>query len=421
MKKIRYSLYILFFHIFFLGNCSLLFYRNASVQPVDFDYKKIASIHFNENNLHPFPLTVKKGVNSYASTDREARYLFFAGNGTGNFNIYFRDLHTSVTVPITLHPSEETKPAISPDGKRLAFVSERYDSNGDILVLEVDPEYLKEKYLKGNRVTAQDKTINATSKDNPRAIDTDPTWSSDGRYILFVTDRFTPGTTNVAVIDTLNDYKITQITQNGAASPSFSHDGKSIFYVSYKDHKLGEIYRIDIGKKEEIRITFNDFKDLSPSLSPDGKSLIYTSIRRDTNRNGRLDSGDHASVIKHYFENQKEVELTPGTYSLFDTRYSTLNGGSILFTAGINNALNVYFIPIDGVIPKRNNPREQYKQSLKYENTHSYYYRTAVESIQNFHPDDELSPLFIAKAELNLLKEYLKEGRNSEYNELKST
>ena len=406
--------------ILFLVQCSLLTYRTSEVKQNEFQYANISKAHFTPNNEKPFPLTVRRGNNIYNSVTPDGKYLFFASDSSGNFDLYLRDLQSSAVLPVTSHPAPQYKPAISPDGKRLAFVSERYDSEGDIMVIQVNPDEMVKSLLSGTYTIEnykQDVITNPNFENASkieRVMDSDPDWSPDGRYIAFTTKRFGGKFPNIGIIDTKNKNTITQITQGGGATPRFSPDGRKIYFLSFKDDPLGEIYSIDIASKVEKRLTFDKFMDFSPSVSFDNKYLYYTSIRRDTNCNKRLDELDNSFIIRLDLQTSESVALTAGNLSLFDTKYSSLNGGSILFSASLENALNIYYIPKEGEIPKQENITKQYDLARLYKSRSMDYFKLAFKSMYLHFGDDPLYPLYRSRADKQLAADYLDDGEDKE-------
>ncbi|TGK96941.1 biopolymer transporter TolR [Leptospira brenneri] len=387
---------------------------------VDFDYSAISKNYFSPTQSKPFPLTVQRGNNLYNSTTKDGRYLFYATDQKGNFDIWFRDLQSSVTVPVTNHPFSETKPSISPNGKYLVFVSEEFDSEGDIILLPMDTEEWTKELLKGNRFI-DESFVNLTNKPNKNGeytkgiIDTDPVWSPDGTTIYFISDRFTPGLPNLCAMKLDNPSQITSITSKGATSPYVSSDGNFIYFISYFEDSKGEVYHINLKTSEIQRITKNDYLDFSPTVDSKSKNLYYASIRKDTNQNGKLDERDHSILVMMNLATGEERILSSGETSNFDVRYSHFNGGSVLFSASYFNAINIYFIPENGAIPRQTNIREQYQYAKTFSGGQSLEsYFLALDSVELFYSDDPLFPIYSARVAILKYLSLIRVGKREE-------
>jgi Tol biopolymer transport system component len=388
--------------LIFFSHCVLL-QKSVKIQPIPFNYQEISKNYFTPKNDKPFPLTIQRGNNLYNSTTKDGKYLFYATNKEGNFDIWFRDLNSSIVVPITNHPSQEYKPSISPNGDKLVFVSEEYDSEGDIILLELNPKEWVDDSLKGKRFTNQNFQVltNPEWKNSNRqqkVIDTDPVWMPDGERIIFSSDRFSPGVQNLILLNTNDENSMLQLTTNGATSPFVSQDGSKIYYLSYSDSTKGEIYSLDISSGASERLTKNEFLDFSPSISSDNRFLYYTSIRKDSNQNQVLDERDFSYIVRKDMKTGQEKMLSSGETSVFDTRFSNFNGGSILFSASFFNSINVYFIPYTGSIPKQDNIIDQYNYTLEYKKTNSQSrFFLALDSVELFFENDPLYPIYHAR------------------------
>ncbi len=397
----RYCTFLFF--IFLSLNACSVFQSVERIKPIEFDYGPISKNYFSPDNDKPFPLTVQRGNNLYNSTTKDGRYLFYTTGQKGNYDIWFRDLKSSIVVPITEHPSSEYKPAISPDGNKLVFVSEQFDSSGDIVFFELDPDHWVKRILEGQRFLNDDfKFITNAEYNDPsksdRYVDTDPTWSPDNRRIVFSSDRLSPGIPNLVLWDTEEKESPKLLTKQGAASPYWSADGKTILYLSYSDNAEGEIYSLDIVSGKTKRLTNDSYLDFSPSLSPDGKYLYYTSIRKDSDGNRKLDERDNSTIIRLDLSDFKERRFSSGNFSLFDTKYSSFNGGSILFTASFYGTLNIYFLPVSGSIPKATDISSQFQLAKEYGEKQTFDdYLLALDSLDLYFKEDSLYPIYRAK------------------------
>jgi eukaryotic-like serine/threonine-protein kinase len=146
-----------------------------------------------------------------------------------------------------------TEPAISPDGKLLAFSSDRGgDGRLDIWVKQVD----------GNEpIRLTHDPVNATQ----------PDFSPDGTQIVFHSDRDRRG---VYLISALGGTE-RKIADEGYA-PHFSPDGKSIaWWAGGRLERDGKIFVIDLptGATRELQTTFASAS--WPVWSEDGRSLLF--------------------------------------------------------------------------------------------------------------------------------------------------
>jgi len=115
------------------------------------------------------------------------------------------------------------------------------------------------------------------SQDNNRQ----PTWSPDGRYIMFTSDR--DGDWELYMLD-LETQAITRITNSRGPDfdPYWCRGGK-VAFVSDRDGQKGtDIYILDIATLGITRLTYDpDYLNTAPSCTPDGHAVIFT-----TNRDG---------------------------------------------------------------------------------------------------------------------------------------
>jgi Tol biopolymer transport system component len=164
-----------------------------------------------------------------ASFSSDGRWIIFTSERAGSADIYRVHPDGSGLERLTSDPAYEDQAALSPDGSTLAFVSTRGSGMADIWLLDLA--------TRGYR--------NLTN--HPSNFR--PSWSPDGKWIAFSSDRdtrpgrvsgaggFTHGgfeflqSTNLYVISA-DGSKLRQLTQTGsfAGSPKWSPDGRRIVY-----------------------------------------------------------------------------------------------------------------------------------------------------------------------------------------------
>src|SRR5690606_26990339 len=98
---------------------------------------------------------------------RQIAYVSFEGNES---SIFVQTLRTGNRILVSAEPGINGAPSFSPDGRKLVMTLGGVDGNLDVYVLDL---------------TTREKTRLTTN----RAIDTEGSWTPDGRMIYFTSDR----------------------------------------------------------------------------------------------------------------------------------------------------------------------------------------------------------------------------------------
>jgi len=207
---------------------------------------------------------------AWSPDSRQLAYVSFEGNKS---TIFVQTLRTGNRFKVSSKPGINGAPSFSPDGRQLVVTLGGVDGNLDIYVLDITSRQTR-------RLTTH------------RAIDTEGTWSPDGRHIYFTSDRAGgPQVYRVAAAGGSPE----RITFEGSynARPRLSPDGKRLAVV-HNDRGNFRIGVMDLDKKN-LLVVSKGRQDESPSFAPNSDSLIYATRQ---GRDGVLETVSADGLIR---------------------------------------------------------------------------------------------------------------------------
>jgi eukaryotic-like serine/threonine-protein kinase len=164
---------------------------------------------------------------------------------------------SGVETRVTLEPRPYTRVALAPDGTQVAVAIED-GSNTDIWVGAPD------------RGTLSRLTVDPT-------IETMPSWSPDGQWVTFRSEREGPG---VFRRDAQGAGPIERLTETDGPihSPySWTPDGRTLLLAVFRSFRHQAIARVTPPDQRVEVLLDGDFAQLDPQVSPDGRWLAYQS------------------------------------------------------------------------------------------------------------------------------------------------
>lgn len=201
----------------------------------------------------PRQLTTAPGLDSSPAWSPDGRQIAFTSQRDGNANIYVMNADGSAQTRLTNMPGLEANPVFSPDGSRIAFIS---NQSGPTLIYLMSAQGGEAMLLSPSETEI---TAGALS------------WSPDGSHIVFEsTYTRRPGLFILGL-----DRSLRQLTdQANDTTPAWSPDGSQIAFFGTRGSLKG-LYLIQPNGAGLREVNTNFDTDGSPSWSPDGQFIAY--------------------------------------------------------------------------------------------------------------------------------------------------
>lgn len=237
-------------------------------------------------------------------------------------DLYTLPLSGGKAVPITSGISWDMQPRFSPDGRKIAFTSDR-DGGDNIWIINADGSAEKQ-----------------ITKENFRLVN-NPTWSPDGQYIAarkhFTTTRslgtgeiwlyHIEGGSGSAIVERPNP-----IYQKELGEPLFAPDGQSIYYsqnvtpgnsfiyAQDSNTELFRIRRVDLQTGLISDVAGGPGGAVRPTPSPDGKHIAFVRRVRAKSRLflKNLETGTEKMLVDDLDQDNQETWAVQGLYPNMD-------------------------------------------------------------------------------------------------------
>jgi len=207
-------------------------------------------------------LTEQAGTEFFPSLASDGKSFVYTGESGGDLDLFWQRIGGKNPVNLTKDfPADDTQPAFSPDGERIAFRSER--EPGGIYVM------------------------GATGENARRVCDFGyhPSWSPDGKEIAVSTaEKDLPNLRNATpssiwIVNVESGAK-RMLIESDAMQPAWSPDGKKIAYWFMQPQgSKRDVAIISTSGGEPVVISKDGMINWNPVWSPDGKFLYYVSDR----------------------------------------------------------------------------------------------------------------------------------------------
>ncbi len=293
----------------------------------------------------------------------DGRWLAFTSERGGNLDIWVRRVDGGRAYQVTSHQADDYLPVWNTQGNKLAFVSKREDAQGDVWMVRIST------YADFASVSGKPKRITTY-----QGLDSYPSFSPNGKELVFSSDR--SGSEEIWVASLKTDHR-RQISHGGGTQPEWSPNGEWIAftYFSGAESSQSDIYLIPAAtalaesprgasrfKDGRIQITSNVAMEGFPTWSPDGEELAVNRFAHDTNLDGRITPDDNPQILRLSTRSAATFTITESAF--FDITPHWGADDVIYYPSNRSGNLDIWSAPPQGIIHRAQDPAAQFRDAV---------------------------------------------------------
>jgi len=231
-------------------------------------------------------------------------------------------------------------PALSPDGRDIAYFSEKNSFFVDLYLADAETGRVKRRLVKS--------TLNS-NYESLRFINSAGSFSPDGRYFAIAAKR--KDRDDLVILDVKKDEEVRRIRVplNGLTTPSWSPDGKRLVFTGY-DGGLSDLFIVNADGSDLHRLTNDKYADLEPSWSPDGKTIAFVTDRSPATDFEALKFGKLRIALLHLDNGSIDILRNMDQGKNINPAWAP-DGRSLAFVSDRNGISNIFLYELsDGKI-----------------------------------------------------------------------
>jgi len=223
-------------------------------------------------------LTHARGAYDYQpDVARDGGSVVFARYDGRGIELWRLDLASGREQALTTGGAVNTEPRLSPDGRRLAWVSTEGTGHFNLFIADLDEQGLHGAHpLLGERQSRIDRYYYSTFD---HAVN--PAWTPDGKSIYFVSNREVAwGSGDVWVVPVDEPSAVRKVLSEEttwSAHPEPAPAGQRLLYSSYRGRQWHQLWLTTLDGAAPLPLTFGEFDARNARWSPDGQRVAFIS------------------------------------------------------------------------------------------------------------------------------------------------
>ena len=285
-------------------------------------------------------LTTHPQNDIFPSLSPRGDWLVFASDRNQNYDIWAKNSRTGDLFQLTTHKSEDSQPTWFPNGKQIVFVSKRSDGLGDLFLLTV-------RLLRGHLLSKK-----ITQLDNYLGYDGEPTVSPDGKWVAFVSDRKTGrrnvwllGIKSRKILQVTTGGGFSPAFSPNGRWLTFTKFSKGLWQIVKIPFSPG-VFPMS---QEKEAVIFSSSAPSGFSTWGDSSRIFVVTYPYDTNGDGKKTMADNGVIVEcssHPSQSGYSVETIPAVFKtsgIWGSYFPVLGrNGKILFSSAFEGNKDIW-------------------------------------------------------------------------------